>query len=72
MYRTSGTEPKVTLFRKYKGMLLTVTKIKYYLEASSETWSSDISKVIDDVLTGVVRELGEVWFEASRWGLKSA
>jgi hypothetical protein len=51
--RTSGTEPK----------------IKYYLEASSSSKSSDAVATVDTLLIKVVEELGDVWLEAGRWGL---
>lgn len=62
--RAKGERTGIVLTIRTSG---TEPKIKYYLEGSG----SD-PKAVDEDLEVVVKELGEVWLEAGRWGLKKA
>ncbi|KAJ3562292.1 hypothetical protein NP233_g9666 [Leucocoprinus birnbaumii] len=53
---------KIVLTTRTSG---TEPKIKYYLEGSGRNFQA-----VKDLLVRVVQELGDVWFEADRWGLK--
>lgn len=68
---TSGTEPKVYLFiscwhqQAAEFEFEIVMQIKYYLEGSGR----DV-QAIQVLLVRIIQELGDIWFEADKWGLE--